>query len=220
MITRRTLLQGAAVLTVGTAFAGALPRSMNFTSQAYAQAPTSAELLQAGPLGDHALGPANAPVTLVEYASMTCSHCATFHVQTFPVLKSRYIDSGKVRYILREFPLDPLAAGAFMLAHCAGEGKYFDVVDALFKQQKSWAFAQNPIPPLFAVARQHGFNEQTFEKCLSYQKLLDGIDAVRRRAQEKFGVNSTPTFFINGKIFRGALTIEQIEREIQPFLKS
>lgn len=187
-------------------------------SQALAQVPSSAELLQAGPLGDLAQGAADAPVTIIEYASMTCSHCATFHVQTYPALKQRYIDTGKVRYILREFPLDPLATAAFMLARCA-EGKSLEVVDDLFKQQKTWAFVQNPVPPLFAAARQHGFNEQSFEKCLSDQKLLDGIEAVRRRAQEKFGVNSTPTFFINGKIFRGALTIDQIEREIQPYLK-
>lgn len=216
MITRRALLEGAAVATAGLLIG--LPAE-SLLSPAHAQAPASAELLQAGAMGDQVLGAASAPVTIIEYASMTCSHCASFHVQTYPTLKTRYIDTGKVRYILREFPLDPLAAGAFMLARCAGDGKYFDLVDTLFKQQRTWAFAQNPIPPLLAIAKQHGFNEQSFEKCLADQKLLDGIEEVRRRGAEKFGVNSTPTFFVNGKIFRGALTIEQIEKEIQPFLK-
>ena len=222
VITRRRLLESAAVFTAGAILANALPFGFGTIGEAYAQgpAPSPAELLEPGPLGDFAIGSKDAPVTIVEYASMTCSHCATFHVQTYPALKTRYVDTGKVRYILREFPLDPLAAGAFMLARCAGEAKYFDVIDALFKGQKTWAFAQNPIPPLFAVVRQHGFNEQSFEKCLSDQKMLDSIDEVRRRGAEKFGVNSTPTFFINGKVLRGALTIDQIEREIQPFLKS
>jgi protein-disulfide isomerase len=175
--------------------------------------------MQPGPLGEKSMGQPNAPVTIIEYASMTCTHCANFHVTTYPTLKSKYIDTGKVRYILREFPLDPLAAGAFMLARCAGDDKYFTVVETLFKQQKTWAFAQNPVPPLFALAKQFGFTEQSFEKCLSDQKLLDGIEETRRRGAEKFTVNSTPTFFINGKIFRGDLTVAQIEREIAPYLK-
>jgi protein-disulfide isomerase len=213
VISRRSLIEGALASGAFVALSG-LPMP------ALAQAPSSADLLQAGALDEKALGPVDAPVTIIEYASMTCSHCATFHVQTYPLLKSRYIDTGKVRYILREFPLDPLAAGAFMLARCAGDDKYFDLVDELFKQQKQWAFVQNPIPPLFAIARKAGFNEQSFEKCLSDQKLLDGIEEVRRRAQEKFGVNSTPTFFINCRIFRGALTFDQLEREIKPHIKS
>jgi len=213
VISRRALFEN---VFAGAALAAVVGAS---ATQAVAQAPASAELLKAGPLGDQVQGSADAPVTIIEYASMTCSHCATFHVQTYPALKSRYIDTGKVRYILREFPLDPLAEGASMLARCAGDGKYFEMVDALFKQQKNWAFVKNPIPPLFAIARQAGFNEQTFEKCLSDQKLLDGVKEVRQRAQEKFGVNSTPTFFINGRIFRGAITIDQIEKEIAPHIK-
>ena len=212
MITRRAVLLSAAALSFA-----AIVGATALVPQAQAQV-DAAELVQPGPLGDMAQGAANAPVTIVEYASMTCSHCATFHIQTYPQLKTKLIDTGKVRYILREFPLDDLARGAFMLARCGGD-KYFEIVDALFKQQKAWAFVQNPVPQLFAIVRPFGFNEQSFEKCVSDQKVLDGISEVARRGAEKFKVNSTPTFFINGKVFRGALTIDQIEREVAPLLK-
>jgi protein-disulfide isomerase len=207
----------AAFLGLGVALAR-LP--FGLVSEALAQGPSVEELMKPGPLGDQAQGAENAPVTIIEYASMTCSHCASFHLNTYPELKKRYIDTGKVRYILREFPLDPLANGAFVLARCAGDEKYFQVVDALFKAQKSWAFVRNPIPPLFNVMRKFGFNEQSFEKCLSDEKLIKGVDAVRQRGAERFGIDSTPTFFINGKVLRGALTIDQIEAEVQPLLKS
>ncbi len=216
-ITRREFLEASAALSLAAAFLTAIPGS--FVEQALAQGPSTADLMQPGALPDQIQGAENAPVTIVEYASMTCSHCATFHTTTYPALKSRYIDTGKARYVLREFPLDPLAAGAFMLARCAGDGKYYPIVDTLFAQQKTWAFAQNPIPPLLKIAKDNGFTEQSFEQCLSNQKLLDGIEEIRQRAQ-KFGVTSTPTFFINGKIFRGSLSIEELEKQMQPFLKA
>jgi protein-disulfide isomerase len=213
-ITRREFLQSAAALTLTAAVFSA-----GGWQAAYAQAPSPQDLLAPSSLPDQVQGSPTAPVTIIEYASMTCSHCATFHNTTYPVLKSRYIDTGKVRYILREFPLDPLAAGAFMLARCAGDGKYYTLVDTLFREQKNWAFAQNPIPPLLKIAKDNGFTEQSFEQCLSNQKLLDGLEEVRQRGQSKFGVNSTPTFFVNGKIIRGMMSIEELEKQMQPFLK-
>lgn len=224
MMTRRAFLQGTALLTVAAGLAASLPgQTLRLVSQAMAQtqAISPVELMQPGPLPDIAVGEANAPVTIVEYASMTCSHCATFHATTYPQLKSKYIDSGKVRYILREFPLDPLAEGAFMLARCGPQDKHYPLIEALFQEQKNWAFVQNPVPALFKIAKDKaGFTEQTFEQCLSNQKLLDGVQAMRKRAAEKFGVNSTPTFFINGKIYRGAITIDELDKQIQPLLKS
>ena len=186
---------------------------------ARAQAPSNEELMQPGPLGEQALGNAEAPVTLIEYASMTCTHCANFAVKVYPTLKSKYVDTGKVRYIMREFPLDPLAAAGFMLARCAGD-KYFDVVDALFHAQEKWAFVREPLPPLLGLAKQFGFTEQTFDECLANQKVLDGIEWVRQRGAEKFGVNSTPTFFINGKIQRGEIDANSLDQLFQPYLKS
>jgi protein-disulfide isomerase len=181
--------------------------------------PSMTDLLVQGPLPDQAQGPADAPVTIIEYASMTCSHCATFHNTTYPELKKRYIDTGKVRFILREFPLDPLAASAFMLARCAGEGKYYPVVDAFFHSQSQWA-VQKPLEPMLAIARQVGFSKESFESCLTNQKMLDGIEWTRNRAQQQFGVNSTPTFFINGKIVRGAMTIDELSKQIDALIKT
>jgi protein-disulfide isomerase len=218
-MTRREFLAASAAVAVVGAGVAALPSS-DFITAALAQGPSVDELMKPGSLPDQVQGKADAPVTIVEYASMTCSHCAAFHTGTYAAMKARYIDTGKVRYILREFPLDPLAAGAFMLARCAGDGKYYDVVDALFNKQKDWAFVQNPIPNLLKIAKTFGFTDQSFEQCLSNQKMLDGIEETRQRAAQKLGVNSTPTFFINGKVHRGAMTIEELEKEIQPFLKS
>jgi len=210
VITRRELIAGASALAIAAALTP-LP------DLAFAQA--AEDVAQPGPLGDMVLGKDDAPVTVIEYASMTCSHCANFHIRTYPELKKRYIDTGKVRYILREFPIDPLAAGAFMLARCAGKDKYYPLVETLFQQQRNWV-VQKPIEPLFAIAKQAGFTQQTFDACLSDQKMLDGIEWVRARGADKFKVDSTPTFFINGKIFKGALSIEDMAKAIDPLLKS
>jgi protein-disulfide isomerase len=168
-------------------------------------------------MGDRQLGPDNAPVTIIEYASMTCPHCANFHKTVLPELKKRYIDSGKVRLIFREFALNPLDAGAIMLARCLDKDKYFPFVDVLFQQQDKWV-VQKPIEPLLAIAKQAGFSKESFDACLKNQKLLDNIESQRNRASEKFGVNSTPTLFINGKIMRGAGSLEEVEKEIKSYL--
>jgi len=171
------------------------------------------------PLGDIALGPADARVTIIEYASMTCPHCAAFSVQTFPKLKEKYIDTGKVKYIMREYPLDGLAAAAFMLARCGGPDKYYPLIETLFAQQQKWA-VREPIPPLLAIAKQAGFTQQSFEACLANQKVLEGIEWVRNRATEKFKVDATPTFFINGEMHRGEMSLDEMEKAIQPYLKA
>jgi protein-disulfide isomerase len=177
-----------------------------------------AELMLPGPLGDQALGDASAPVTLIEYASMTCPHCSHFHETTYPELKKKYIDTGKVRFIFREFPLDPLAAAGSMLARCAGKDKYFPMIETLFAQQKDWV-VQRPLQPMFAIAKQAGFTQQSFDECLANQQILNGLEETRTRASTKLGVNSTPTFFINGKIHRGALTMEELDKQVAPYLK-
>ena len=176
------------------------------------------DLMVAGPLGEKWLGSADAPVTIIEYASMTCSHCQRFHTTTYPTLKTKYIDTGKVRFIFREFPLDSLAAGAIMLARCAPGDNYFPIVELLFEHQREWAFVEKPLDALFGFMRQAGFTQESFRACLSNQEVLDGVSWVRDRAAEKFGVESTPSFFINGKKYAGALEIEELDKIIEPLL--
>jgi protein-disulfide isomerase len=213
ILTRRDFVIGVSAFALaGGAVAG-------FAAPALADNVSVSDLMQPGPLGDESLGPENAPVTIVEYASMTCPHCAHFSEETFPKLKERYIDTGKVRFIFREFPFDPLAAGAFMLARCAGTGKYFPMIETLFQKQSTWA-VQKPLEPLKALAKQAGFTDQSFEACLSNQKVLDGIEWVRNRAADKFKVDSTPTFFINGERHKGDMSIEEMAKLIDPYLKS
>jgi protein-disulfide isomerase len=184
------------------------------SSLALAQTVNEAELVTPGPLGDKILGEENAPVTIVEYASMTCGHCANFHKRTYPDLKADYIDTGKVRFIFREFPLDPVAAGAFMLARCAPADKYFEIVDIMFEQQRAWAFTDNPYQSMLDFSKQIGFTKESFEECLGNQDLLDAIEAVKNRGANEFGVDSTPTFFINGEKHSGALSIEEMGKLI------
>jgi protein-disulfide isomerase len=163
-----------------------------------------AELMAPGPLEDIALGQADAPYTIVEYASLTCGHCAKFHTNVLPELKTKYIDTGQARLILREFPLDGLATAAFMLARCAGNDRYYPMVDALFGTQQNWAVqGGDGKEKLFSIAKQAGFSREKFDQCLADQELFDKIVQTRKIANDKFGVDSTPSFFVNGKRLMG-----------------
>jgi len=217
---RRVLAAGLAVVSAASAWGLSGPvLAQRKKGPAVAEVPLD-ELMKPGVLPDMVLGSASAPITVVEYASMTCGHCATFHNKIFPKIKEKYIDTGKVRFILREFPLDNLAAAASMLARCAGDGKTYPLVSALFAKQDDWAFVRtNPVPELFKFARQAGFTQESFDKCLTDQKLLDEITASSKRAAETFGVTSTPTFFINGKKLSGG-AFEDFEKAFEPILKS
>jgi protein-disulfide isomerase len=177
------------------------------------------ELMKPVGLPDLAVGPADAKVTVVEYASMTCGHCAHFTKDVWPEFKKKYVDTGKVRYIFREFPLDNLAAASSMLARCAGGDKAFPLIEVMFEKQQEWAFGEgNPVPRLFEIAKQAGFTQESFDKCLTDQKLLDDITAGRTRASDVFGVQSTPTFYINGKKLDGGPTMEKFDAMIEPLL--
>jgi protein-disulfide isomerase len=176
------------------------------------------ELMQPGPLPDFAFGSPNAPITLIEYASLTCPHCAAFHNNVLPRLREKYIATGKVRLVLREFPLDNLAAAASMLGRCAGEGRAFALFAVLFARQNEWAFVEKPIPELFRFAKFADFTKTTFDACLKDQKLLDDIAAVRTRASRQFGVTVTPTFFVNGRRLERGATFEDFEKAFAPIL--
>ena len=197
------------------ASAPATPPAGGSTPASSAAAPAAqgtvdmAALLEEGALPEKVIGNADAPVTIVEYASMTCPHCATFHANTLPAIKEKYIDTGKARLIFREFPFDPRAEAAFMLSRCADDN-YFAMVDVLFKQQRSWAPVENARDALLQISRLAGFSQESFEACLTDQKLLDDIRAVRQRGADNFKVESTPTFFINGNKYSGALSIDEM----------
>jgi protein-disulfide isomerase len=220
-ITRREFCQGSATVALAIAAVGLTPLS-GLTDQVMAQTVAAADLAKPNPLGEMVLGDDKAPVTIIEYASLTCPHCAHFFGTTFPKLKKDYIETGKVRYILREFPLNPLDAAAIMLARCAGKDdktKYYAMIDTLWSQQRTWV-VEKPLEPLKAIARQAGLSEEQFNACLANQQLLDGLETSRQHATDKLGVNSTPTFFINGDKKTGDLSIEDMAKAMEPYLKA
>jgi protein-disulfide isomerase len=214
MLTRRQ-----ATLVLGTTALASMAGFELLPNRAQA-APSAEDIAMPGPLGDVWLGSADAKCTIIEYASMTCSHCAAFHRDTWPKLKSTYIDTGKVHFTLREFPLDPLAAAGFMLARCAGDEKYYAMIDLLFDKQNDWAFVKKPVDALAALTKQAGFTQKTFEECLKNQEIRAGVEAVRSRAATILGVDATPTFFINGKKYDGEMSFEAMDKIIAPIVNS
>ena len=210
MITRRQGLQ-----LIGSAAATAV---LFHPLAAAAQDASVADLMKPGPLGDAWLGPESAKVTIIEYASLTCSHCAHFHETTFPELKKRYIEPGQVRFTLREFPLDPLATAGFMIARADGGARYYPITDLLFDTQKSWAFVQKPLDALTQILKQAGITQERIEAILKDQKLYEAINAVKTRGMEVFKVDSTPTFFVNGKRVPGAVSMVELEKIMKPML--
>jgi len=217
IITRRAFT-AALSLTGLSLLAGFSP--LRLITEAMAQ--SASEVAKPQSLPDMALGPANASVTITEYASMTCSHCANFNETVFPKIKSEFIDSGKIRYVFREFPLDIMAAAGSMLARCIAKtdsGKYFAVVDLLFKQQNEWVI-KNTTETLTRIGKQAGLTQQAVEDCLKDQALLDKIAADQKFAAEVLKVNSTPTFFINGEMLKGETSFEEFSKRINAQLKS
>lgn len=222
IITRRaftTMLSLTGLATV----AGFSP--LRFISEAMipkAMAQAATDVAKPVSLPDMALGPKDAAVTITEYASMTCPHCAAFNEQVFPKIKSEYIDTGKVRYIFREFPLDIKAAAGSMLSRCIAKDdapKYFAVTDMLFRQQNDWV-VKNTTETLTRIGKQAGLTQQQVEACLKDQALLDKIAADQKYASDVLKVDSTPTFFINGEKIKGEASFEEFAKKINPLLKS
>jgi protein-disulfide isomerase len=217
IITRRAFT-AALSLTGLAALAGLSP--LRLIADAMAQG--AADVAKPVSLPDMALGPANAPVTITEFASMTCPHCAAFNETVFPKIKSEYIDTGKIRYVFREFPLDIKAAAGSMLARCIAKGdagKYFAVIDILFKQQNEWVL-KNTTETLIRIGKQAGLSQQAVEDCLKDQALLDKIAADQKYASEVLKVDSTPTFFINGDKIKGEASFAEFDKKIKSLLKS
>jgi len=176
---------------------------------------TAAKLLKAAsPLGDRTLGQKDAPVVLIEYASATCPHCAEFHENLLPQIKKEYIDTGKVRFIFREFPLDQLALGAFMLTRCLPEDRYFEALDLLFREQKVWAKSSNPADELFKITQTFGMDRTGFEACVKREDLAKAIIESTKQASSDFAIKGTPALFVNGKMIDGHKDMAEVKAAI------
>ena len=172
----------------------------------------------ASELTEHAIGEPGAPVTIVEYASLTCHHCATFQAETLPEFKKRYIDTGKVRLVFRDFPLEPNALKAAKVAHCAGPERHAAFVDVFLRQHDNWAQAKDTTAALKQLTRLGGMSEQAVDACLADKALEDRILQGRLDAQQKYNIKSTPTFIINGKAYPGNRSVEEFAKIIDPLL--
>ncbi len=164
------------------------------------------------------LGTADAPITIVEYASLTCPHCARFHSDTLPALKKEFIDTGKVRIVYRDFPLDRLALAAAMTARCAGRERYFGFIDTFFARQASWARDSDPLAALGRLARLGGMSQADFDACLKNQAVNDAVLKQRLAGEKTFKINATPTLIINGAKYSGGLNLEQMRAVIAAML--
>jgi protein-disulfide isomerase len=203
---RRHLMLGAAAFVVG------LPAAA-FAQDAKVDL---SDMLTAPEEGDMELGPKDAKVTLVEYASASCPHCAAFHKDVFGKLKTDYIDTNKVRFIFREFPLNDPALAAFMVARCAPKEKYFPLLDVFFSTQATWI--PDPFNGLKNIAQQSGMSSADFEACLKNEKVAKGILDVREKGAKTYGVSGTPTFFLNGKVLNGEQSYDALKAAIDPLL--
>lgn len=178
-----------------------------------AAALSTSELLAVGTLGSD-----KAPVTIIEYASLTCPHCAKFANSTFEALKTKYIDTGKVHFIYRDFPFDQAGLRAAMMARCAGPDHFFGFLAVLFKSQESWAGAKDPLDELAKIGRLGGLSKEQFDACMNDKALMDGILNGRLEAEQKVEVKATPTFIINGVKYEGYMPIEEFDKILEPLL--
>jgi protein-disulfide isomerase len=204
------IFSAAALAASGALAAGAAPepdRTMDM-----------ATVLKPDPLPELTMGDASG-VPVVEYGSLTCPHCATFSREIFPELKKDYIDTGKVRFIFREFSRNPLDVAAFVLARCIGDDKAFAAIELLFSQQDKWAFVDKPLEPLIAAMRPTGLTHDQAMACLKDQKKADAIVAIGKRATDEIKMTGTPTFVIDGKVYGGELSIDQLKAILDPIIK-
>jgi protein-disulfide isomerase len=178
-----------------------------------ARALTTEEMLAEGSLGNE-----KAPVTVVEFASLTCPHCAAFANRTFDQFKAKYIDTGKVHYIYRDFPFDQIGLRAAMMARCAGPSQYFGYLAILFKDQDNWATDKDPMAALLKIARLGGMSKEDFDACMNNKALMDGILKVRLDAEQKLKVDATPTFIINGTKHEGDMPLSEFDQILGPLL--
>ena len=178
-------------------------------------APLKDQMLEPGALGEREYGNRNAPVTIIEYASLTCPHCRNYHAKVFPKVKRQYVDTGKVRYIIREFPIGRSAGTAAIATRCVPKNKYLPLVEAYLSRQSEWVSQDVRPDAIYSIAKSSGLSRAAFDKCRSNQTIIDGLTDVKQRGR-KYGVIGTPTLFINGQKLQGAVTFEEVKALIQP----
>jgi len=205
-----------AAIAAGVYF-GTRPPAAGPAPVAVASTPDKSALLAIQP-GDHVLGDPKAPVTVIEYASLTCPHCAHFHTQILPEIKKKWIDTGKVKLIYRDFPLDQVAAKAAQIAECVGNDRYFGVIDLIFRSQPTWAGASDPVAELAKPLRIAGMGENEVKACLANEAKSNEVIA-DYKGGETLGVNSTPTLFIDGKLYQGARSVEDLDNTFAKLVK-
>ncbi|TAJ94771.1 MAG: DsbA family protein [Reyranella sp.] len=196
-----------AAIAAGVYFGARAPSSPPPVAAVSAPNKAALESVQAG---DHVLGDPKAPITVIEYASLTCSHCAHFHTQILPEIKKKWIDTGKVKLVYRDFPLDQVAAKAAQIAECAGNDKYFGVIDIIFRGQPQWATATDPLAELAKPLRIAGMGENEIKACLANDAMSNAV-IKDYQGGEAMGVNSTPTLFINGQLYRGSRSVDELD---------
>lgn len=174
---------------------------------------------RAAAVAERALGDQGARLTVVEYFSMTCPHCAAFHLQTLPEIKKRYLDTGKVRLVVRDFPTDAVALRAAVLAHCAGPERYFAFVDGLLASQPRWAAAKDPAAALRQVAKLGGLTDAQIDACLADTSMENAVLQTRLDAQQKHEIRSTPSFLIDGKVHAGNRSPDDFAKLLDPLLR-
>lgn len=205
-ITRRSLIGVAATLALVPA---ALAQGQN--APATLEAPDATQVTAS----DHVLGKADAPVTVIEYASMTCPHCAVFHGTVLPKIKSEYVDAGKVRVVFRDFPLDRLALTASVIARCAEPERYLSFVDVLFASQLTWARSENPLEALKKIGALGGLDGAKVDACLKDESLFNAVLSQRLGGERTFKINATPTLIVNGKPVPGGAEYETLKKAIE-----
>jgi protein-disulfide isomerase len=218
---RNILIAASGVAAVAAIMAGVYfgtrPSGSGPVGVAVAQTTDKSVLLGVQP-GDHVMGDAKASVLIIEYASFTCPHCANFHTQVLPELKKKWIDTGKVKLVYRDFPLDQVAAKAAQLAECVGKDRYFAVIDMIFRGQSSWAAAADPIAELSKSLRIAGVGENEAKACLANDAMATAV-VNDFRGGEALGVSSTPTLFVGGQMYRGARSVAELDSLLGKLVK-
>jgi protein-disulfide isomerase len=213
-LSRRNAMRALALLpgfaTLGAAHAQTAPKPDSTVDMAKA--------LELGPLPELSIGDA-AGLSVIEYGSATCPHCAHFARDVWPAFKKAYVDTGKVRFIFREYSRNNLDVAAFMLARCVGDDKTYATIELLFASQDAWAFGGNPLEGLMTALRPTGVSRDKTTACLNDQAKADALAQIVKNADEKFNISGTPSFIIDGKLYGGALSLEELDAILKPIVK-